>query len=250
MPPLLADPLIRDLGVVDDGSRLVDLRDHGLRVVPTAPPLPLGASDNLGRMPLSSLPSARVLPRLPHVEARETVAERLVAADACLPHGVRLLVVEGLRLLGAQIAIHDAYRRRLATAHPDLSDDEIAALTSRFVAPPSVGPHVSGAAVDVTLVGPDGPLDLGTAIDATPEQSGGACYFDSAAISSEARHNRSVLATVLGEAGLVNYPTEWWHWSFGDRYWAHVTGRPFAIHGPIHPRNTPGNVERTPVATR
>ena len=71
------------------------------------------------------------------------------------------------------------------------------------------------------------------------EESGGACYLDSAAISSEARHNRSVLATVLSEAGLVNYPTEWWHWSFGDRYWAHVTGRPFAIHGPVHPATRP-----------
>ena len=28
----------------------------------------------------------------------------------------------------------------------------------------------------------------------------------------------------LTAAGLVNYPTEWWHWSFGDRYWALLTG--------------------------
>jgi len=25
---------------------------------------------------------------------------------------------------------------------------------------------------------------------------------------------------VLAGAGLVNYRTQWWHWSFGDRYWA------------------------------
>ena len=236
MPPLLADPVIRDLGVVEDGSRLVDLRDHGLNVVPTAPALPLGASHDPCRMPLSSFPCERAFPYLPHVHARETMAERLVAADACLPHGVRLLVVEGLRRIDAQVAIHNEYRGQLAIAHPGLSDDEVATLTSRFVAPPSIGPHVSGAAVDLTLVGPDGPLDLGTPIDATPEESGGACYFDSAAISPEARHNRSVLATVLGDVGLVNYPTEWWHWSFGDRYWAHVTGHPFAIHGPTYPR--------------
>jgi hypothetical protein len=23
----------------------------------------------------------------------------------------------------------------------------------------------------------------------------------------------------LTAAGMVNYPTEWWHWSYGDRYW-------------------------------
>lgn len=250
MPPLLADRVIRDLRVVEDGSPLVDLRELGLRVVPTAPLLPLVAAPPRGRRPLSSLPGAPDLAHLPHVHARQTVAERLAAADAALPHGLRLLVVEGLRLLDAQVAIHDAYRRLLATDHPELADDEIDALTSRFVAPPSIAPHVSGAAVDVTLVSPEGPLDLGTAIDATPEQSGGACYLDFPAISREARHNRWVLATALRDVGLVNYPTEWWHWSFGDRYWAHATGHPFAIHGPADPARRRGQARPSISSTR
>ena len=29
---------------------------------------------------------------------------------------------------------------------------------------------------------------------------------------------------MLGREGLVNYPTEWWHYSYGDRYWALATG--------------------------
>ncbi len=41
---------------------------------------------------------------------------------------------------------------------------------------------------------------------------------------------------VLGAAGLVNYPTEWWHWSYGDRYWAMATGAPGAIYGSAHRR--------------
>ncbi len=28
-------------------------------------------------------------------------------------------------------------------------------------------------------------------------------------------------------------PTEWWHWSYGDRYWALVTGAPAALYGPV-----------------
>jgi hypothetical protein len=35
-------------------------------------------------------------------------------------------------------------------------------------------------------------------------------------------------------AGMLNYPTEWWHWSYGDRYWAHATGADTALYGPIH----------------
>lgn len=164
--------------------------------------------------------------------ARESVTDRLAMADAFLPAGVRLHVVEGLRPLESQQDIYDDYRAELERLHPGISDHDVHVLASRFVAPVEIAPHVAGAAVDLTLIGAHGPLDLGTPIDATPEQSNGACFFDAANISREARTNRSLLADVLTAAGLVNYPTEWWHWSFGDRYWAYLEDRPNAIYGP------------------
>jgi zinc D-Ala-D-Ala dipeptidase len=86
----------------------------------------------------------------------------------------------------------------------------------------------------VTLVDSSGrELDLGTAIDATPEQSGGRCYFAADGISREARANRDLLARVLCREGLVNYPTELWHYSYGDRYWAVATGADAALYGPV-----------------
>ncbi|HEY7430895.1 MAG TPA: M15 family metallopeptidase [Streptosporangiaceae bacterium] len=76
-------------------------------------------------------------------------------------------------------------------------------------------------------------LDLGTPVDTTPEQSEGACYFGAPGVARRARANRELLARVLRGAGLVNYPTEWWHWSYGDRYWALVTGAQAALYGPV-----------------
>ncbi len=32
--------------------------------------------------------------------------------------------------------------------------------------------------------------------------------------------NRKILINCLERAGFINYPTEWWHWSYGDCYWA------------------------------
>ena len=32
--------------------------------------------------------------------------------------------------------------------------------------------------------------------------------------------------------GFVNYPSEWWHWSYGDRYWAFIAGPSHARYGP------------------
>lgn len=73
---------------------------------------------------------------------------------------------------------------------------------------------------------------MGTRVNANPEESHGACYTDADNVDSEARANRRMLSGALTAVGLVNYPTEWWHWSFGDRYWALATEADHAVYGP------------------
>jgi D-alanyl-D-alanine dipeptidase len=165
---------------------------------------------------------------------RVSVARRLALARDTLPRGVGLRVVDGYRTAAAQRAIISSYTAELRVVHPALGGAALEQLSSRFVAPVAVAPHVAGAAADLTLVDSSGcDLDLGTPVDATPEQSGGACYFDAPQVSRQARANRELLARVLRGAGLVNYPTEWWHWSYGDRYWALMTGAAAALYGPV-----------------
>ena len=179
---------------------------------------------------------------------RADLGDRLRVAQRELPGGITLRVVEGHRTVHSQQGVIAAYEAELLAERPGLAGPELARLTSRFVAPVEVAPHVAGAAVDLTLTGPDGDdLDLGTAIDATPEASGGACYFAASGISATARANRELLARVLTGAGLVNYPTEWWHWSYGDRYWALMTGAPAALHGPVEDRQGAAVAGRVPV---
>ncbi|MEV5786059.1 histidine triad (HIT) protein [Streptomyces sp. NPDC051639] len=48
-----------------------------------------------------------------------------------------------------------------------------------------------------------------------------------------ARTNSATLSGALSAAGLINYDTEWWHWSAGDRYWALQTRQPAAFYGPV-----------------
>jgi zinc D-Ala-D-Ala dipeptidase len=165
---------------------------------------------------------------------RAGLADRLTGARKALPRGIALKVVEGHRSVADQRAIIATYSAEVRAARPDVSPDELRRLVSRFVSPVEVAPHVAGAAVDLTLVGARGQeLDLGTTIDATPEQSDGRCWTAADGIGVSARAHRDLLAGVLGGAGLVNYPTEWWHWSFGDRYWALMTGATAAIYGPL-----------------
>jgi zinc D-Ala-D-Ala dipeptidase len=197
MTILLADPVVHAVRVRDNGDPLV--------------PLPFA----------------------PEVRVRAGLADRLTDARRALPAGIALRVIEGHRSLADQQAIIDDYTRELRHLHPDADEPELTRLYSRFVAPVAVAPHVAGAAVDLTLVdGSGADLWMGTPVDATPEQSAGACWFD-AEVDWTARRNRTILAEAMTGAGLVNYPTEWWHWSYGDRYWALLTNADHALYGPV-----------------
>jgi D-alanyl-D-alanine dipeptidase len=197
------------------------LSDERVRAVPV-----VESGEPLVRLPRSLSPAGALV--------RAGLADRLMAADLQLPPGIRLRVVEGFRPVEQQRTIIAAYAERVRAHHPAADEAEVARLTSRFVSPVEVAPHVAGAAVDLTLVDVCGEeLDLGTPIDATPEDSDGRCYFAAAGIGADARAHRDLLATVLAGQGLVNYPTEWWHWSFGDRYWALMTGARHALFGPL-----------------
>lgn len=197
------------------------LSDPAVRAVPVAE-----CGEPLVRLPHTISPAGALV--------RAGLADRLVAADRLLPRGIRLRVVEGFRPAEQQQAIIASYAAEVTSLHPGIGHAELERLTSRFVAPLDVAPHVAGAAVDLTLVDVCGDeLDLGTPIDATPEQSDGRCWFAAAGIGADARAHRTVLARALRAQGLVNYPTEWWHWSHGDRYWALTTGAPHALYGPL-----------------
>jgi D-alanyl-D-alanine dipeptidase len=206
---LICDPRVTAIPVGDNGEDLVDVRDRGLRTSSYR-------ADAAGQF-------ARV---------RAGLADRLARADAALPGGVRLLVFEGYRPPALQQRYFDDYLAWLREANPGAGQDRLRVLASRHVSPPDIAPHSAGAAVDLTLCDGDGTeLDLGTPVNATPEQSRGACYTQHPSVSARARRNRAVMADALGGAGLVNYPTEWWHWSYGDRYWAMITGATQAIYG-------------------
>lgn len=59
--------------------------------------------------------------------------------------------------------------------------------------------------MDLTLAYADGrELDLGTPVDANPEESAGACFTRAEGISAEARRNREMLGIALTAAGFVN----------------------------------------------
>jgi zinc D-Ala-D-Ala dipeptidase len=208
---LMGDPRVTAVPVTDNGEGLVDVRGRDLR-------LSALVADDAGN----------------YAHVRTGLAGRLARAQRALPRGVHLLLVEGYRPPALQRSYFDEYLASLRQASPGRGEEELRMLASRYVSPPEIAPHSAGAAIDLTLCAGDGAeLDLGTRVNASPEESAGACYTGHPSVRGEARRNRAILADALHAAGLVNYPTEWWHWSYGDRYWAMATGAPAAIYGPV-----------------
>ncbi|WP_328423539.1 M15 family metallopeptidase [Streptomyces sp. NBC_00443] len=208
---LMSDPRVAAIPVVDCGEPLVDVRlREPLAVDPRN-------ADRAGAF----------------AYLREGVLARLLMAEKLLPDGLRLLFVEGYRPPSLQRRYFEQYADELAAANPDWSPSRIRDAASRYVSPPEIAPHSAGAAVDLTLISADGrEVDMGTHVNASPEDSDGACYTDAGNVGPGARANRRVLGAALSAVGLVNYPTEWWHWSYGDRYWALATEAEKALYGP------------------
>ncbi|SEL67194.1 M15 family metallopeptidase [Nonomuraea pusilla] len=207
---LISDPRVAAVPVRECGEPLADMR--GRLRVDTRMADPAGAYAHL----------------------REGLATRLEQAERLLPAGYHLLLVEGYRPIPTQRGIFDAYVAELHEAYPGISPEEAHVAASRYVSPVEVAPHTAGAAIDLTLCDPDGvEYDMGTQVNDNPEESGGACYTAAPGISAEARGHRKILAAALEPAGLVNYPTEWWHWSYGDRYWAFTVSAEHAHYGPV-----------------
>jgi D-alanyl-D-alanine dipeptidase len=220
----LSDPVVASVPVIDVGEQFVDLGDTGdLVLVDRTRSVVSNSSKHF-------------------LKVRVGIAKRLMfAAEMLSVKGLRLLVKEGYRPLSLQRSYFDHRLSKLRTEYPSAPDALLIELTSRYAAPPEVAAHPTGAAVDLTLATREGvELDMGSVLNATDEESSGACYTACQFISRQAQGNRQLLATAMIAAGFVNYPSEWWHWSYGDRYWAVISDEPRAIYGPVEEERLEG----------
>ena len=161
--------------------------------------------------------------------ARRTVADRLMRAASLLPEGYRLKIYDAWRPYEVQRSLFDEYlgALRAMSENAGLSEDVLCEMAKTFVSMPDRGirfayVHSSGGAIDLTVVAPDGnELDMGCGFDDFTPVAHTAALEGSDAV--EQRDNRRLLYHVMSEAGFTNFPSEWWHYDFGDKFWAAMT---------------------------
>lgn len=157
---------------------------------------------------------------------RRGLVDRLRAARAALPEGVDLVVLDGWRSRGFQAALREHY----LSTQGDIGTQYVAAVDDDALR----AGHTTGGAVDVTLGWRGVPLALGTDYDAFTALAHPAA-FERAGADERVRDLRRLLAAVMTDAGFAPYPVEWWHWSWGEQWWAAVTGSPQAHYDVVDP---------------
>lgn len=226
MDVLIADPRVLTIPVKENHEVLVDL---------------MSQSDiKLG-------PSPEVDNNTDYTKMRKTVYEKLVFAQSLLPKQIKFCLYEGYRSLSLQQLLFESRQKNVLAAHPHLSGkalfDEVIRLVSpviNFDGSRNIPPHSTGAAVDIYLVDEHGEcLDMGIhPKDWLLDVDGVLSKTTATDISAAAKQNRKIMSDVMIKAGFVNYFTEFWHWSYGDRYWAYHTQQSHAIYGVIDDKGT------------
>ncbi|MES2135296.1 MAG: M15 family metallopeptidase [Patescibacteria group bacterium] len=174
--------------------------------------------------------------REPRMFLRKSVVEKLLRAERTIAR-YRLKIWDAYRTRTVQDALYERFWNTLQLAHPDWSEGLLKAEVETYVSnakdPLRIPHHATGGTVDLTLVDGDGrELDMGTPFDhfgleAEP------FYFDTHPCNDDASRNRKMLREALEAEGFVVYPSEWWHFDYGNQRWALEKQEPYAFFGEI-----------------
>lgn len=150
---------------------------------------------------------------------RKTVAMKLYKVADSLPEGVYLKIYSAFR---SRIDLYKAWKSEeeiLMKENPTMSRAELINLVNAKVSSPNVsmGGHDTGAAIDLALCDSDGnDFDFGTKIKEKHKKIH---------LTDEQKKNRRMLKCYMMSNNFVNIPSQWWHFSYGDKVWSAYKGK-------------------------
>lgn len=223
--PIFNDQRVLRIPTVDQDEELIDINKmnhEGIEMLPT-PTIPLKHPDYNAGFECSSF-------------VRKSVWMRLIALYENLKkhnENVIIKIFEGLRTCDIQATLFNETISELEKE--GLSREEAVASALKIINEPGSDStlHATGACVDLRLFDKSKEefLDCGLFGFAWFENhKNNQAFTFSANLTDEQKRNRSLLLTCAAMSGLVNYPYEWWHFSFGDRYFCYYTQNRTAVH--------------------
>lgn len=215
----LIDPRVLAITIEENNDPWIDLKEQNLLAFGPSPEVP----DNED-----------------YTKMRRTVYEKLIQAQASLPSRFKLKLYEGYRSISLQeILFNDRYQT-IKNMLPDWGHEKLLIESAKLVSPvinldgtKNIPPHSTGGAIDIYLINEQGGcVDMGIKVENwSIDINGSISKMHSNEISDNAKKHRKIMSKALTQAGFVNYPAEYWHWSYGDRYWAYCQKKAVALYG-------------------
>jgi D-alanyl-D-alanine dipeptidase len=163
---------------------------------------------------------------------RKSATKKLCQAKSYLPTGYTLIINDAWRSAKTQQKIYKRFLRHFTKKYPGWSNKKIKNEVKKFVAPFSgkrVSGHMTGGAIDLRL------YKNGKRV---PMWSSKLTYQENAQsiqpkLPAYMQKNRAIMFDALLQAGFANYRREFWHWSYGDLFWARKNNKKYALYGMI-----------------
>ena len=164
---------------------------------------------------------------------RKAVIDKLNWAQKLLPKGFHLLVNDAFRTEEMVLRLYKKYFKKGKEQNPKMSEKEIDIWLRNLLAMPDdpVPPgHMTGGAVDVVLADSKGKkISLIADYNIIPKEEQKFTFCP--AMPNSIKKRRKILYDALKRVGFNNYFREYWHYSYGDPYWAVRRKNKTAIYG-------------------
>lgn len=164
---------------------------------------------------------------------RQQTAEHLAKAQKNLPKNWVIVLKAAHRPLKVQQMLFDEMFTLAKQNNPSWTQQKLLGYTRQYVADPTLAApaHTTGGAIDIVIknISTGQLINMGSPINADGEQS--MVFYDK--IPKVAQQNRLTLLNAMLNAGFANLVDEWWHFSYGDPYWAAFYGKKVTPYGRV-----------------
>jgi D-alanyl-D-alanine dipeptidase len=162
------------------------------------------------------------------------VAKKLHQAQKLLPRGINFVINDAWRPAYIQAKIYFWYFTKSKRLFPKISGNKLKKQIEKFVAPwkgMRASGHMTGGAIDVRLINKNGKRLPMVSKKLSYKEN---CLPIQNKLPEYLKRNRKIMVDALSAVGLSNNVHEYWHWSYGDYYWAKRTGKSKTIYGVIN----------------
>lgn len=216
------DSLLHSINCKDDWEPLVIIDSNKILTKSYALDKPIKTSDKETNyiINLENIITKKYSKNYKQIYVRYWVYEKLININQYFKNKwFQILVKSGYRSLIIQNILFEKLYKYFKNKFPDNSDENNLNITREYVADPSyiIPPHSTWWAIDIILIDDnENILDMWSPINYPDDISN----LTTNKINMKQANNRIFLADSMINYWFANLPSEWWHFSYWDNYWA------------------------------